>query len=296
MYNKKIKLKPNTIIIGKWNHHHYQIVSLIGSGSHGIVYLVRQDGKEFALKIGTSQSQLYSEVNSLKKHSEAQGAFLGPSLYDVDDWDINGSIFPFYVMEYIQGETFPGKHLRLGDSIKLLLGALQRIHDLGYCFGDIQPSNILIERKTEIIRFIDYGGLTPFGQSVKEYSPLFDRGSWGSGERKSSVQYDLFSVSMLIIFCTIGYKKINERSVKRSPQMLYDIIQSNSKLRKISPILLKGIHGHYDSAQRMLSDWNLHIENKEAFHKPIDVEHRWINVLFAFSLLCCGFMAWLNFM
>ncbi len=292
---KMVNIKINKRIIGKWNRKNYQILRLLGKGANGIVYLVYDGTKRFALKIGSNDTSLSSELNGLKRCLQAQGNFLGPSLYDIDDWELNGKILPFYVMEYVEGESFPGKNLPLEHVVSQLLLGLAFIHQQGYCYGDLKPTNIIIERKTNQVRIIDYGGMTPFGRSIREFTEWVDRGSWKAGNRKACVQYDLFAIAILILYSIVGKQICTMSNTVRSPERLYDIIHSNLRLTIFSEVLNRAIRGQYQTAMEMHQDWQ-----KKCSFEGIHNYHRSTNfglieIGFIGSALLCGCMVWLHF-
>jgi len=46
---------------------------------------------------------------------------------------------------------------------------------------------------------VDFGGVTPFGRGVKEYTEWYDRAWWGRGSRMAEEDYDVFALAMLAI-------------------------------------------------------------------------------------------------
>src|SRR3954471_10261984 len=97
------KVKPGTIIEGKWHRKHYIILKELGFGANGIVYLAKWNNQQVALKMSDNGMSITSEVNVLRSFAKVQGSTLGPSLLDVDDWKSNRGQISFYAMEYIQG-------------------------------------------------------------------------------------------------------------------------------------------------------------------------------------------------
>ena len=77
----------------------------MGFGANGIVYLADCSKGIVAVKFSDNSATIASEVNVLKSFAKAQGDSLGPYLIDVDDYVENGKVYPFYVMEYIKGDS-----------------------------------------------------------------------------------------------------------------------------------------------------------------------------------------------
>ncbi|MCJ8010032.1 protein kinase family protein [Lederbergia wuyishanensis] len=252
-WKSQCKYPAGTVIIGKWNRHRYEIVRMLGSGANGVVYLAESSFGLTAIKISIDSVSIISEVNVLKALEKVQGSSLGPSLYDVDDWENGKRRIHFYVMEYIKGKELLHFVREKGISwagimMIQLLDVLEGLHQKGWVFGDLKPENLIVEGPTPKIRCIDVGGTTMRGRAIKEFTEFFDRGYWGLGSRKAEPSYDLFSTAMMMI--NLHYPK---RFVKsgNSVKQLTIIIQGNKELLKFDTILMKALLGKYDSAKEM---------------------------------------------
>lgn len=249
------KVQRGTVVTGKWERQSYTIIRTIGSGMIGTVYLCRNQGKQYALKMGRHPTALVREVNILKRFNKVRDQPLGPFLFDVDDWQTdNYQAHPFYVMEYIDGvrlESYVKQHgpKSIGVLLFQMLQQLETLHKMGYVYGDLKNDNILITRKGKPeVRLIDVGGVTKMGQSVKEYSNFFDRGYWQLGLRKGQASYDLFALVM--IFVTVYYPKQFRRG-RHPRQQLIKVIQGIPALHVYAPSFKKAITGTYVSAKTM---------------------------------------------
>ncbi|MBW8351511.1 protein kinase family protein [Bacillus sp. IITD106] len=246
-----------TVIIGKWHRHHYEIVKKLGSGANGVVYLAKNRNGYSAVKMSVDSVTITTEVNVLKALEKVQGSALGPSLYDVDDWENGKRRIHFYAMEYIQGQELLSFIKEKGLSwsgvmIVQLLDVLEGLHEKGWIFGDLKPENLIVEGPTPRIRCIDVGGTTMKGRAIKEFTEFFDRGYWGMGSRKAEPSYDLFSTAMMMI--NLYYPK---RFVKKgdSIKQLAAMIQGNKELIKFETVLMKALLGKYDSAKEMKKEF-----------------------------------------
>ncbi|GAA0320670.1 serine/threonine protein kinase PrkT [Bacillus carboniphilus] len=262
------KLSPRTVIDGKWNHEQYEVVKELGFGANGTVFLTtNSNGSSVAVKLSTQTSSVASEVNVLKALSKVQGSSLGPSLYDVDDWSINGKTIPFYAMEYIEGKDIKGFIQERGTSWILvltiqLLNDLHQLHELGWVFGDLKPENLIVSTRPPRIRCVDVGGTTQIGRSIKEFTEFYDRGYWGLGSRKAEPSYDLFAVAMVIISLYYG-----DRFAKKGESigLLKKKIQGIKELGPYETVLLKSIKGEFQSALEMRSA----LLNCKAKYQPV---------------------------
>lgn len=247
------KVKPGTIIEGKWHKKHYIILKELGFGANGIVYLAKWHNQQVALKMSDNGMSITSEVNVLKSFAKVQGSALGPSLLDVDDWEKPNGQISFYVMEYIQGPEFMTFIEQKGPSwmpvlTLQLLTDLEKLHRNGWVFGDLKPENLIVTGPPARIRCIDVGGTTIKGRAIKEFTEFYDRGYWGLGSRKADPAYDLFAVAMIMI--NTAYPNRFNKTTGGIVQ-LRDHINQSKQLKKFEVVILHALQGHYHSAEEM---------------------------------------------
>jgi serine/threonine protein kinase, bacterial len=253
--SQEVNLQDGMTVTGRWHKHTYHIIKKLGSGATGSVYLAHNNQKKVALKISNNDMAITSEVNVLKHFSKVQGKILGPSLVDVDDSTIAGNKYSFYVMEYLSGEpVFDFLKTRgqewLGIFIIQLLTDLHELHKAGWVFGDLKPDNLIIVGPPPRIRWLDVGGTTLIGRSIKEYTEFFDRGYWGMGSRKAEPSYDLFAVAMIML--NIVYPKRFEKKTGGMADLKLKIEQS-LLLKPYKGVLLNAVQGNYKTAIEMKS-------------------------------------------
>ncbi len=204
--NQAVNIQPGNIIVGKWQRNRYKIIKRLGYGSIGAVYLVQSQLGLSALKIGYDKVGIISEVNALKRLTNVKGQSLGPFFIEMDDW--NG--WTYYVMEYLRGEPLLSFIQQKGSEwiavfMLQLLTELDNLHRENWVFGDLKPENLLVVGPTPKIRWLDVGGVTQIGRSIKEFTSFFDRAHWGAGSRRAEPSYDLFSFVM--VFLNLAYPK-----------------------------------------------------------------------------------------
>jgi len=199
-------LRTGQTVAGLWHKRCYLVESQVGSGAVGEVYRVQgPDGKTYALKISLQSSEIALEHRTLQRiQGVARGVNLGPLVYDVDDVATpHGKAF-FYVMEWVRGRDLPsflqlrGRHWTPVLLLQLC-NCLELLHAEGRCFGDLKVENCLVDESEGRLRLVDFGGVTPFGRGVKEYTEWYDRAWWGQGTRAADPGYDLFALTMLTV-------------------------------------------------------------------------------------------------
>lgn len=199
----------NYRIIGRWSRKAYTTVKTLGSGGIGKIYLVSDDsGKTFALKISTDIVSITKEYKFLKKFGDICQS---PRVYELDDCNIEGKLFHFFIMEYIEGftlkEAIKRKKLTLRSKIsivRILASMLKQINTEGYVYTDLKHENIMIDKEKGLIRLIDLGSIVRMGDTVKEYTAMYDRKSWGMGTRVADTSYQMFTIMILLITMLLG--------------------------------------------------------------------------------------------
>ncbi|GAB4072149.1 serine/threonine protein kinase PrkT [Barrientosiimonas marina] len=250
-------IRPGTVITGKWHQRRYTIQKKLGQGAVGTVYLCVYGDRQAALKISDNSTSMMMEVNVLKSLEKVQGTRLGPSLIDVDDWTAAPQKkYAFYVMEFLQGEPlghFIKKHGSkwIGVLLLQLLDDLERLHQAGWVFGDLKTDNLLVLAKPPKIRWIDVGGTTKMGRSIKEYTEFYDRGYWGMGSRKAEPSYDLFALAM--VFLTLEYPNHFQKGTNPKATLMKKINDARL-LRACKAPLKKALLGYYSTSAAMRRD------------------------------------------
>lgn len=284
---------------GKWSGKTFHLHKQIGEGANGRVYLAEYKGIPVALKKGSSTVQMQLEVNRIQQLSKAQDSPLESYFILTDDEEINGTTNPFYVMRFVDGPTLDesGKRYSSADIYRIgkqMLEWLCFFHKQGYAFGDLKPGNVILARDGKI-HVIDYGGMTPFGNAIKEYTTLFDRAAWGAGSRVADRQYDLFAYAMVMIVLAFGgVPKVKQHRVHR----LCDIIHSNPSLAPWCTLLKDLLRGQVETAEHALNRWRDGYINNQSTSLARDDGGRpnkiasWIPGMFGASFLLCVVSLW----
>ncbi|AQZ47192.1 protein kinase [Paenibacillus larvae] len=289
----KDSLVPGMTLKGKWNGRAYLVEKLLGAGANGQVMLVRSGQQRYAMKIGFDPLDHQSEVNALKEVSEKTTTFRG-YLIDVDDAVIQGKETPFFVMKYIEGKPLLSFLADMGIDWIYMIGLqiLKRLRDLhanGWIFGDLKIENMVVCGYGQA-ELIDFGGVTPKGKAVKQFTEMYDRGYWNAGERLAEEGYDLFSFAVMVILAVAGKNSLGDPALmlpqNRSIDMLEEVIKANPCLKKLSPFLLRALRGTFSGTREAVLLW------KQLYAKPrnaVSSSHpSWVKVCFFVSLLMLG--------
>jgi serine/threonine protein kinase/TolB-like protein/Tfp pilus assembly protein PilF len=152
-------LSPNTRL------SHYQIISMLGAGGMGEVYLAEDTrlDRKVALKLLPEQFTRDEErVRRFVQEAKAASALNHPNIITIHE--IGQTEDRHYIAtEFIEGETLRDKLSRgpltvnetLGVGIQVA-GALDAAHKAGVIHRDIKPENVMV-RRDDIVKVLDFG-------------------------------------------------------------------------------------------------------------------------------------------
>lgn len=249
--------KPGDEIVGKWRGERLLLLKRLGSGAHGTVYLAVWKQQMAAAKVGVDFCLISSEINRLMALNKAQGDFPGPKLFAYDDAENDGRIYPFYIMSYQQGEPLnvlvhgKGELRRRWLRVLLqLLDHLEHLHRSGFVFADWKPQHIVLDCVDESVRFVDIGGVTPIGHELRQWTALYDRGSWQAGLRTAEPGYDLFAVTLLVLGEWLHCPIVSVKPEQRHVRTLCDIIRNNPYVAApYRDVFVRAVRGEFQSAR-----------------------------------------------
>ncbi|MDQ3799154.1 MAG: protein kinase, partial [Acidobacteriota bacterium] len=161
-----IENAPSVSLAGK-NLGHYRIVSRIGSGGMGEVYLARDSKLNRQVAVKTLPVSLSCDTNHLRRfQTEAKAAATlnhpnVATIYSVED--VGGQ--PFITMEYVEGKSLDAFISSSGGlDLKTFLewfvplaDALSHAHEKGIIHRDIKPGNIMITADEGVPKILDFG-------------------------------------------------------------------------------------------------------------------------------------------
>ncbi|MGG4032429.1 serine/threonine protein kinase [Paenibacillus cisolokensis] len=270
----ELGLRRGVIVTGKWNRGRYRVERMLGEGANGKVFLVQRERDKgwYALKVGANAVDLQSEINVLKSLAgQNRSSGTGSFLIDVDDLcAMDGSEHPFYVMRYVRGATLSEYLERSGPEWFPLVGynlllKLSGLHDAGWAFGDLKVENVLVADYGRV-ELVDYGGVTAFGKSVRQFTEIYDRGYWNAGSRTADAGYDLFSFAVMCIQLH-EKRKLAQMAASllpqnRSPEELMKLVQHNNALRPLSGWLGGALTGRFANGREAAAAW------QRLMHRP----------------------------
>ncbi len=161
---------PADPLLGRTLNGKYRVLSEIGVGSMGTVYLGEHIGlkKRVALKVLHTNVQAGREARSrFQREGIAAGQFTHPNAIQIFDFDMDeGPVF-YLAMEFVEGvdlKRLIGQRgaLPTGEALEIarqVLGALGEAHRHGIVHRDLKPENIMVVSGSErlTVKVLDFG-------------------------------------------------------------------------------------------------------------------------------------------
>ena len=160
----------------------YRVVRLLGSGGMGEVYLAEQEEpvrRQVAVKVLRTGLATDEIVARFRSEQQTLALMDHPNITSVYDAGATDTGLPYFVMEYVVGETideYAAAHrLTIAERIPLFIQvcrAVQHAHQKGIIHRDIKPSNVIVtdvdgEARCKVIDFGIAKAMTPAPESVR---------------------------------------------------------------------------------------------------------------------------------
>ncbi len=151
--------------IGQIIKERYEIIQLLGEGGMSYVYKANDKQLKRTVAIKTLKPNYVQQekfVERFKREAQTAANLNHPNIVQIFDWGIGEE--PFFVMEYIEGNTLTSiiaKRRTISLNDVLFIGAqvssgLQAAHSKGLVHRDIKPGNIMITPEGKV-KVTDFG-------------------------------------------------------------------------------------------------------------------------------------------
>src|SRR5215216_4869183 len=141
-------------IVGK-QIGHYQVLSLIGRGGMGEVFLAQDAslGRRVALKLLRSEfTRDEDRLRRFRQEARAASALNHPNILTIYEIGSEDSTH-LMATEYVEGETLrqrmAGARMKLGEALDVAIqvaSALAAAHEAGIVHRDVKPENIMVRQ------------------------------------------------------------------------------------------------------------------------------------------------------
>ncbi len=143
----------------------YKVVSLLGAGGMGAVYLVEdlKSQQKYALKTILATSVLDRNLKRFEMEINATKILEHPNLVQIYDFGFINETQPYFVMDYWEGQDLAALikskgSLSIDEAIDVfftICNALTYAHSKGVVHRDLKPSNVMITGG--VIKVLDFG-------------------------------------------------------------------------------------------------------------------------------------------
>jgi serine/threonine protein kinase/tetratricopeptide (TPR) repeat protein len=144
---------------------HYQVISLLGAGGMGEVYLAEDTRLRRKVALKVLKPELTRDERDLRRfehEAHAASALNHPSILTIYEFGQEGGL-RFIASEFIDGITLRRRiaesRLPLGEAVDFsiqIASALAAAHASGIVHRDVKPENVII-RKDGIVKVLDFG-------------------------------------------------------------------------------------------------------------------------------------------
>src|SRR5215470_8872307 len=144
---------------------HYRILSKLGKGGMGEVYLAEDLnlGRRVALKLlPTKFTQDPERVRRFEQEASATSHPNILTIYEIGQVETETGVLHFMAMEFVDGQTLRQrlkKGLKLEEAVEIAIqiaSALVAAHGVGITHRDIKPENIML-RHDGYVKILDFG-------------------------------------------------------------------------------------------------------------------------------------------
>lgn len=196
----------------------YEVLSKIGSGGMGSVYLGRhkETGEELAVKVlPASLAHEEGFIERFNREIESMKKLSNPHIVKLHDNGVDNGTY-YYSMEYVEGETLTQmlrRERRIPWSKAIDIGiqicaALKAAHDAGIIHRDLKPSNLLIAHDGTV-KLTDFGVAQVFAKDrLTVTGGIVGTAEFMSPEqaqgKRASKQSDLYSLGAVLYALICG--------------------------------------------------------------------------------------------
>ena len=236
--------------IGQIIKERYEILEVLGEGGMAFVYKAMDTQLERFVAIKTLKPNYVNQetfVERFRREAKTAANLNHPNIVQIFDWGIEEE--PFFVMEYIEGNTLTSivaKNRTISLSDVLFIGAqvasgLQAAHQKGLVHRDIKPGNIMITPDGKV-KVTDFGivSLQNEESDITKTGSILGTASYISPEqaqgRPVSIESDLYSLGTVLYELIAGKPPFSgESPISTATKHLTDKPEKLSSFRKDIP-------------------------------------------------------------
>jgi serine/threonine protein kinase len=292
-------LEPATVKLNSFSEGkmlgRYEIVSLLGRGGMGEVYLARdrQLRRKVAVKVlPETVASDRERLNRFEQEAVAASTLNHPSIITIHEiGEADGA--HFLVSEYVDGHTLRDKmrSITVSEALEIAIqtsSALKAAHEHGIVHRDIKPENIMI-RADGLVKVLDFGlaKLTERGTLFDPEAATLAQVETQPGTVMGTVTYmspeqargldvdgrtDIWSLGVVLYEMLSGRPPFSGATavdtlasiLEKEPQSLPSNAVSNGTAAIVTKALKKQAHDRYQTSDEMLADLRAMQRRREA--------------------------------
>lgn len=221
----------------------YRLVSVLGRGAMGIVYLGYDEGIDRQVAIKMIHRRLLASddgaewLERFRREVRAAGRCLHPNIVTIFEYGEEESV-PYIVMEYVQGRELRDylkerQPLPAANAIAVIVQVLQALghaHANGIVHRDIKPANIILLADNQV-KVTDFGiarmeagtGMTQVGMMVGTPGYMSPEQFQGKEADRRS---DLFAVGVVLFELLTGMRPFPGRGAS---ELMYQLLNESPR-------------------------------------------------------------------
>lgn len=224
-------------LIGKVVGGRYRVISQLGEGGMGQVYLAEHVRMKRKSAIKIMRPALMHEPEALQRFTrEAENAskISHPNVAAIFDFGETDEGMVYLAMEYIDGESLSALLKRevamhpvvAADIIAQAADALQAAHNLGIMHRDIKPDNVMVSQRSDgtfVVKLVDFGIARTMDRGTQQVTrtgfavgtPEFMSPEQLSGDVLDA-RSDQYSLALVAFIALTGHDAFTNASSKES--------------------------------------------------------------------------------
>lgn len=219
------------------NEYRYEFIEFLGKGSYGEVYKAfDKQLKDIVVikKLTYKASRLLSSRNEIEILNTIQNECERFICLLNSFFDLYGRLN--IVMNYIEGNDLSNlsrEHLQyvMSQNLEQLYDDVLLLHSMGICHGDLKFNNVMVEKNTNKLHIIDYGGACKDQMCKISFTPLFTHPAVVYLIKEGvpipkhiCFIHDMYSIGMMYAFTFL-----NDNDVETVKRTLYTIFKQYSE-------------------------------------------------------------------
>jgi serine/threonine protein kinase len=275
----------------------YRVVSEIGRGGMGTVFLAERDDGEFrqnvAIKVVSSPFLGFESLTRFRQERQILAGLNHPNIAKLLDGGVTDDGLPYLVMEYVEGEPLidHARHndLSMDRKLKMFLKicrAVAHAHQNLIIHRDIKPSNIIVTNDGEpklldfgLAKILDLHSTVLTATNYRALTPAYASPEQLRGE-KVNVASDIFSLGVVFYEFITGERPFeSDSSVSRLVSAGPDKREPEKPSSRLMRSLSAGKNfGGRRSLERHLADVRGDVDNIILKALREEPEHRYASV------------------